>query len=1106
MSDSFPFHEWFALRSVALMLNPHAPYPYVQLVNNYFYPIGGIDPADQLLSVQVSVFYNKIAVNSTVWTINFTFSNLLPYAVALNVTLKILSNSTIAGLKPVAGLPMDYVTLTLPAATRNSTTGELMPSSATVALGGLVYTKPLSTSFVPFTYYPNYNALWGTFEFIANVYANFTDTGMIDMSTPRYTATSFVNILNKAPRQGPLPLVGASEPSSFDSYTANLIAKYPLDWKYVNVTVEYPALNVTQLTAKLTGNVTNVAQFFATSESGITFLGNTMNITPESVPFWPFSIVKYIFFSLVVPDGYYASMPHTGHYFAPVLVFIMPGLASGTYTGTLELTDPQGNVVATTQITITVNTSPIASVVWDDGLYADNRPAVSDSSLYGGQGVSVFVNHDWPMLPWVNAFEAWRDVAKILNVNLKPTGALTAALAVYGAGLIQSNPVYLRDTVLKEMLNSTFSSMQGYMLMENYYFNPNGYIYLTPGNPEVSLTANQTLMKILGVNKGSLIVISQFGTANATNPVSGMPNPYNMNWLLSAVGSRLVFPTGDGTSAAKGVMPVASGAVPNAPLVAGFATRMLPAGIPYNTIDLYYNNAYFFFYNDETNRKLFVNVTSGSLESVAQFYVENEPIPYVYNPAFGLVVPMPDYGAYQTVPGRWGAVLALDTQLSNANYAGGNVIAFGEYSWFSNYYYQYRYTHYGSIPGRTDAYLSGAVWSFNAEIFLRAIFQFVGGFYTSTVQGLAAAQTLLNTLQDLANAATNAGMQVPSTFYTLIGDAQSAITTANSKSFDGDYITASQAVANATNYLNTAKDALLSALESQVNSAKNEAAGLLGNATKLFDLTESYGVDLTQAKAVLANATTLFNTANAVFANYSAAMPSTWGNLVTAYTGFLNAKAVASNALLSTGDAALTVATNLRDQASQVITTINNELSQLSSAGLGVSSDTQAMITAITNSYNTGVSELNMFNSSDVMTYSHALNAIVAFRNVLGNKTEVLNAILSDAKLAVEANLANLRSAIGQVRAVPHDEKTVAGIDALVPYLEARIQSAKSISDLVSINSQISSYITQVQNAVTTPTTTVPILTIAIIVILVIILIFALVYAATRRRASVAVF
>jgi subtilisin family serine protease len=1252
--NRFPFHEWFGLRAVAYLLEPEPPYSFVEKVNKYFYWLGGPDPTS--LALNVVVYYPKTVTNNTIWAINFTFANGLPYNVALNVTLQVLSNSTIAGLKKVSSLPLS-VELVVPAATRDEE-GNLVPGTKTVALGGLAFMKPLLTHVEDMNYYPTYTNFWSTFKFNVEIFANFTQNGLIDYSTPRYYSESFVNILNKIARVGDLPLVSTSEPASLDSYTANLIAKYPYDWKYTNFTIMYPALNVTSLTAKLTGNVTAVAQFFTVTSEGLQFLGTSYNMTPESVGPWYVSIVKYVWceawpsycteffggywfsglgdeyypFSFGVFDGYYPALPHTGHYFAPVFIFISPFAQAGLYSGELQVLDANGNVITSSSINITVDTNPVANIIWDDGLYVNNRPAVDFCFLYGDQECmvykQVFVLHNWPMLPWINGFEMWKRFATPLNVNVKPSGAFSIALKLLASSIVQNTESswWQREAQLKALVNSAFANMQGFMLVENNNFNFDNYYFNTsieyaPEPRAVSLSVRDALLKVLHDNNGTLIIFSQYAPASGYYE-TGM----SMNDLLAFVGSRIYFPVADNTSAAKGVMPLAAGIPPGErPLVAGWKTRMIPPAIPYNTYEFYY-------YEPDANRKLFIDVNSANIESpqsfskyvlpqpiqtpepyeplttymykitvpnadyvwpvfdyikispgtkvevldsnlnvvgsivavdggiveygdvisgpvrgdtvyikmasatavvpgfdagikvsyvlyapsvvddVAQFYVQNEALPEVISPIAG-VVPMPDYGAYQTVPGKWGIALALDTHLTGVTgpylsvpLPNAKVIAFGEYSWFSNIYFQHRLTHLGSVPGTTDSYISASSWNLNAEIFLRAIAQYVGGEYSKVVSGLSAANDLLNMLNNLANSAKSAGMSVPDAFYTTIQNAQNALSEVNSFIEDGDYISALAPLNNATSLLNTAKTTLLSALESQVLSAKSAAYSMWKMAKDFINTTESYGVDLKVSEAKLKNATDLFNKANETFAAYSADMPDTWSNLITAFTGFNAAKAVASDALTSSGLAALNLATSLRDQAASVLSNVASELNQLGKANpaIGVSNATSDMIKALQNTYNTGVSELSKFNSTDATTYVHALNAITNFGKVLSMQSDVLNAIFKDAKKVVASRLSDLKAAIASVRTVPHDETKVADIDARVPYLESSLASATSISELVEINNKIKEYIDTVYGSITTPTTPIPVLYIAIIVILIIILIFAIVYAITRRRSRVA--
>ncbi len=677
-SEAFLFHQWFGLRAVAYLLDSLPPYNLVAKVNQWFYPIGG---AEGGIGLFVRLQYNKIVANGTIWTLNYTITNYLPYAVSIHAKLEIPSNSTIAGLIKAAGLNLTDWRVVVPPATDQG------PSIKTFAIGGIAYTKFLATTSPGIGYYPAYTELWSTFKFNATLYANFTDTGAIDYDNPIFShAGRSVSILNKIHRQGDLPLVSTATPLSFDSYTSNLVAKYPLDWKYVNITIINPDVSISSLKARITGNVSSVAQFATlvneTFGPGVwrvklVLLGPSVDLRPENVSAIAGQALESYQIPVPVPidgplfvpiaDGHYPGLPHTGHYYAFVFVFIDPNLPSGMYTGDVNVLDDNNNVIARTKLAITVEQRPNGYIVWDDGLYINNRPAVDDPANYHGVGYAVFTAHDWPTQPWVNAFELWRTISgPELNFAVKPSGAISIALDIIAENQTPGQPLWKIEAFYRDLVNRVFKDAQGFMLVENAHFRPfDGYYFAreigyAPEIRWVNYTARDIMIKILAENKGSLIVFSQFASANSVNPVSGQPNPYNMNWLLGYVGSRVYFPTGINTSAAKDLMLFATG-LPSfdLPIPAGWRT-ITPPALPYNTISFYYlfaseSGGYGLIsdiaYN-ETKRKLFLDVNSFNLVDGSITYskyvlptVIETPMPYppLTTFVYKITVPNADY-------------------------------------------------------------------------------------------------------------------------------------------------------------------------------------------------------------------------------------------------------------------------------------------------------------------------------------------------------------------------------------------------------------------------------------------------------------------------------
>ena len=1245
-SSAFPYHRWFGLRAVAYLLDPYGAL--VNKVNQWFYPIGGPASGNQGLFVMIK--YNKIVSNNTIWQINVTFTNTLPYNVALNVTLRVPSNSTTAGLKVVSGLPLTKL-LTVPAASRDGS-GNLVPSVVNIALGGQAYTKPLKFVNQDMIYYPVYTSWWSTFKINLFVYGNLTQTGSIG-SNPLYSHLNrAVSILNKPPRAGDLPLVTASTPFKLDSYTSNLIAKYPLDFKYVNFTIINPDVSTSLLHAKITGNVSAVAQFFTlineTLAEGVwrvklVLLGSSMDLTPENVSAiagqylesYPLPILGL---PIAVNDGHYPGLPHTGHYFAPVFVFIDPSIASGLYTGNLEIYDDNGNLVTTSKIEITVDQNPNGYFVWDDGLYVNNRPAVDDPANYNGLGVAVFTAHDWPMQPWVNAFELWKTLSSPpLNFAIKPSGVVSEVLDMIATNQTPNQPIWKIEAFYRDLVDKTFGKAQGFILIENNHFQPfEGYYFAKeidygPEQRWVNYTARDIMIKILAQNSGTLIIFSQFGSANNVNPISGSTNPYNMNWVLNYVGSRVYFPTGVNKSAARDVMPFTEGLPSmNMPLAAGW-NKITLGGIPYNTIDFYYLFAESYgmitgVQNNETNRKLFLDVNARNLDpnNIATYskFVLATPIetPEPYSPMttyiYKITVPNADYvlpvfdyidisvgtlvqvldsnynvvgsfvansdtevygqiistpvrgdtvyikfasgtavkpgfdrgirvsyvlfastaylndlanfyvkneyregytyqagrftmASYQAVAGKWGPVLVLDTHLTGVQGSYGNiplpnakVIAFGEYSWFSNAYFEHAITHLVT-PFQLESR-----WSLILRTFLRSIFQYAAGYYTLVSSGAQALTTFADYLNLLATNARNAGMNVSSSFDNLIAQTQSYLAQVNAFILDGNYIDAAKPLLSANATANQAASILVAQLSSQAFAARDSAWKVIMNATSFINTTATYNVDVKSAGDLLSSAHNAFNDSNATLALFKSSDPATWTTLIDSFKGFKSAISIAMNAWSKAGDSAYKLASMLRDQASQLTSDIQILLNQFAQAGIDVSDVTKAKITTYNSKVTTANSELASYNAADVNTYPNVLKAISDFRDALALGQDVEKSIYADVRSAVASRLSDLKAKIAEVKAQPHDEAKLSSIEARVPDLENRLNSAVTASDYIRLLSDINNYIAQASGAIVTPTpspTPFPFLQLAIIVVLIIILIFALIYAATRRRAPTVV-
>lgn len=649
-AEIYPYHQWFGLRAVAYLLDPHPPYKLVQQVNQWFYPIGGSANSVVLvdyvtgatysatLGLYVTVRYDKIVTNGTVWTLNYTIMNTLPYAVSIVARLDVFSNSSISGLLKTSGLSLDTYSIVVPAATKDSQ-GNVIPSVRSFALGGKAYTKSLVFTAGNITYYPVYTDLWSSIGFNTLVYANLTQTGGLDLTKPIFMhMAKSISVLNKPPRQGDLPLVSTATPSSYDSYTANLIAKSAFDWKYVNITVIAPSPSTSILHAKITGNASALAQFFTITPTGLVMLGTSTDLMPENITSAiptvasnatlcsTFARLIPICFALPAFEAMYPGLPHTGHYFAGLFVYVSPDLGSGNYVGEVQVFDDNNNLVAHVSLNFTVDQRPNGVIIWDDGLYINNRPAVSDPSDYGF-GFPVFTTHTWPFLPWVNAFEFWRTAEKDLNFALKPSGALSISLNIAAQGLLATTPLWEQEQALKNMVNSLLRNTQGFLLMDNMQFRPfDGYylavsINYAPQPRIVSYTANEVMTKILAENNGTLIVFAQYGSATRTITPFKLTNPYNMNWLLGYVGSRIYFPVAPGTSAWRMIAPFSEGLPPSGtPLTAGWRGMSIQ-GIPYSTFSVYFTDYPYMTGSAKRffDRKLFEDVNSYALPTTQGF-------------------------------------------------------------------------------------------------------------------------------------------------------------------------------------------------------------------------------------------------------------------------------------------------------------------------------------------------------------------------------------------------------------------------------------------------------------------------------------------------------
>jgi len=688
----FPEHSWFGLRAVAYLLDPHPPYRLIEQVNKWYYAIGG--PTSEY-ALNIKIWFSKIVNNGTVWTLNYTLTNPFDYAVEVNVTVLYPNNSTQAGILKTTGLNTSWYHTVIPA-----------KNSVSFALGGIAYTKPLLFAHGGIPYYPVYSQLWNTFRFDTFVYANLTQTGKLSTEPVWQYKGRTVSILNKPlPREGALPLVYAVHPSSYDSYTANLIAKYPLDWKYVNVTYIVSDPSITELTAEITGDAKLVADFgILVNETWgeptpqvwrvvLKLVGDKITIKPEDVGYVAGSALEAYMpppdltgVPVLVPiaDGHYPGLPSTGHFFAFVYVLIDPSLSSGKYTGTVDA-KLNGNVLASMNIEITVETSPNGYIVWDDGLYLNNRPAVDDPANYNGIGVPVFTDHTWGTLPWIVMFDFWKEMTlPPLNFAVKPSAAISIILDAVAENQSATIPPWRHEAFFKDLVTKAFANASGFLLLDNQHFDPFNGLYFSreiPYGPEkrfVNYTARDIMISILS-NGGTLIVFAEYGSANNVRP-TGTANPYNMNWVLSYVGSRVYFPTGVNTSAKRDAMPLAHGTPSGErPLLAGW-TRFTPQFLPYATLNSYYYFGWLYGLLDDlqfnqTNEKLFLDVNRLNLDDVSTYskYILPKPIetPSPYPPLttylYEIEVPNADYVivAFDYIIASEGTIIqVLDSKLN----------------------------------------------------------------------------------------------------------------------------------------------------------------------------------------------------------------------------------------------------------------------------------------------------------------------------------------------------------------------------------------------------------------------------------------------------------
>jgi hypothetical protein len=247
-----------------------------------------------------------------------------------------------------------------------------------------------------------------------------------------------------------------------------------------------------------------------------------------------------------------------------------------------------------------------------------------------------------------------------LNFAVKPSAAISIILDAVAENQSATIPPWRHEAFFKDLVTKAFANASGFLLLDNQHFDPFNGLYFSreiPYGPEkrfVNYTARDIMISILS-NGGTLIVFAEYGSANDVRP-TGTPNPYNMNWVLSYVGSRVYFPTGVNTSAKRDAMPLAHGTPSGErPLLAGW-TGFTPQFLPYATWNSYY---YFYWLREyftdlefnQTNAKLFLDVNRLNLDDVSTYskYILPKPIetPSPYPPLttylYEIEVPNADY-------------------------------------------------------------------------------------------------------------------------------------------------------------------------------------------------------------------------------------------------------------------------------------------------------------------------------------------------------------------------------------------------------------------------------------------------------------------------------
>jgi hypothetical protein len=208
-------------------------------------------------------------------------------------------------------------------------------------------------------------------------------------------------------------------------------------------------------------------------------------------------------------------------------------------------------------------------------------------------------------------FEFWKEMTlPPLNFAVKPSGAISIILNAIAESLAETTPPWRHEALFKDLVTRTFANANGFLLVDNMFFRPFDGLYfgrVIPYAPEtriVAYSARDIMVSTLS-NGGTLIVFAQLGSASEFRP-TGSFNPYNMNWVLSYVGSRVYFPTGVNTSAKRDAMPLAHGTpAGERPLLAGW-TRFVPPYLPYATTSPYHIYT-------AANTKLFLDVNRANL-------------------------------------------------------------------------------------------------------------------------------------------------------------------------------------------------------------------------------------------------------------------------------------------------------------------------------------------------------------------------------------------------------------------------------------------------------------------------------------------------------------